>query len=111
MKAYSPPADIEIQLETIFETVLGSTSRQTKLDDINQKFNLFQSCSKKIEHSIPSSMLHSIKTVEDVVTFYKTPIDSRTPLDKMRTMELPENLHVQFDYVRFHPGEIYVFHI
>lgn len=62
-------------------------------------------CSEKIGHCIPSSLLHSITTLEDVVNFYKTPIDIRTPLDKMRTMELPENLHVQFDYVRFHPGE------
>lgn len=44
-------------------------------------------------------------TLKDVVQFYKTPIDTRTPLDKMRTMELPENLHVQFEYHRFHPGK------
>lgn len=28
-----------------------------------------------------------------------------TPLDKLKNMELPKNLHVQYDYIRFNPGK------
>lgn len=108
-KEYSPPKDIEVRLEAIFNSVLGSTNRDTKISDVNKKFNLFKMCSEEIGHCIPSSLLHSINNLEEVVRFYKTPIDIRTPLDKMRTMELPENLHVEFEYHRFHPGkEMYI---
>lgn len=48
-------------------------------------------------------MLYEMKTVNDVIDFYVTPIDTRIPLDKLKTVELPENLHIQYDYVRFHP--------
>lgn len=104
-KDYFPPEDIENQLEAIFKSVIGSTNRDMKLTNVDQKFKLFKICSDQIGHCIPSSLLHLIVTLEEVVHFYKTPVDTRTPLDKMRTMELPENLHVQFDYHRFHPGK------
>jgi large subunit ribosomal protein L50 len=47
-----------------------------------------------------------MQTLNDVKNFYQTPVDTITPLDKMRDMELPENLHVQFEYHRFHPGTL-----
>lgn len=107
-KDYTPPDDVEIQLEAIFKSVLGTTSRETKVTDLDEKFKLFKMCSDKIGHTIPNSLLHSITTLEQVVQFYKTPIDVRTPLDKMKTMELPENLHVEYNYNRFHPGKYLV---
>lgn len=44
----------------------------------------------------------------DLIEFYKTPVDTTTPLDALKKMDLPKNLHVQQDYVRFHPG---MFHL
>lgn len=41
----------------------------------------------------------------DLKNFYLTPISTTTPLEKLRTIELPENLHVQYEPIRFHPGE------
>lgn len=35
-----------------------------------------------------------------------TPVDVLTPFDTLKKMDLPKNLHVQEDYVRFHPGMI-----
>lgn len=104
-KEYYPPEDVEFQLEAIFKSVIGLANRDYRLADLSLKSNLFKMCSDKIGHCIPSSLLHTITTLKDVIQFYKTPIDIRTPLDKMRSMELPENLHVQFEYHRFHPGK------
>ncbi|XP_054288876.1 uncharacterized protein LOC129004334 isoform X2 [Macrosteles quadrilineatus] len=39
----------------------------------------------------------------DLKSFYATPVSTTTPLDKMKTMDLPENLHVQYEPIRFHP--------
>ena len=35
--------------------------------------------------------------------FYKTAVDIRVPLDKLKDVELPKNLSVQYEYHRFHP--------
>lgn len=40
---------------------------------------------------------------DDIIAFYNTPVSTTLPLDAMKTMELPTNLHIQHEYVRFHP--------
>lgn len=39
----------------------------------------------------------------DVIAFYQTPVDTTLPLDALKTIELPENLHIQHEYLRFNP--------
>lgn len=41
----------------------------------------------------------------DLKKFYHTPVDTATPLETLRRMQLPKNLHVQYEYHRFHPGK------
>lgn len=36
--------------------------------------------------------------------FYLTPVDAIVPLDAMREKNLPKNLHIRYEYHRFHPG-------
>lgn len=38
-----------------------------------------------------------------MIEFYETPINTFFPLDEMQTRPLPPNLHIQNNYVRFHP--------
>ncbi|XP_066252296.1 large ribosomal subunit protein mL50 [Euwallacea similis] len=102
-KPYTPPPDLEMTLTEIFKDVMGNTQLDTKILDLNDRFKLFSACAVKLGHSIPNSLLHQIETLEQVLKFYTTPVDTRTPLDKMRSMELPENLHVQFEYYRWNP--------
>lgn len=42
----------------------------------------------------------------DLRRFYLTPVDSSTPYEALGRMKLPENLHIQQEYHRFHPGEM-----
>ncbi len=44
-------------------------------------------------------MYHS----DDIRGFYQQEIDTRVPLDKFKTIELPPNVSIQYDYHRFHP--------
>ncbi|XP_030745218.1 39S ribosomal protein L50, mitochondrial isoform X2 [Sitophilus oryzae] len=102
-KEYVPPADVNKTLSVIFQEVLGTEQLDTKVVDLNDRFKLFATCFSQIGHSIPNSLLHQIETLKDVVKFYETPVDVRTPYDKLKNVELPENLHVQHEYHRWLP--------
>lgn len=103
-KQYAPPEDVQQQLNAIFTQILGTADVSVRVTDLQQRFQLFCACENKLQHKIPNSLLHTIETLGDVMKYYITPVDTITPLDQMRNVELPKNVHVQFDYVRFHPG-------
>lgn len=42
----------------------------------------------------------------DLKEFYQTPVSNSTPLDMMKNLDLPKNLHIQYAYNRFHPGKL-----
>lgn len=48
----------------------------------------------------------NLACVGDLKKFYSTPVDSTTPYEALRKIDLPKNLHIQQDYHRFHPGEM-----
>ncbi|RZC33586.1 uncharacterized protein BDFB_000426 [Asbolus verrucosus] len=102
-KSYTPPADLRARLDAVARGVLGGAAGDASLADLALKFDLCSACAREFDHAIPNSILHTVQTLDDVRNFYQTPVDTKTPLDKMRNMELPENLHVQFEYHRFHP--------
>ncbi|XP_973709.2 uncharacterized protein mRpL50 [Tribolium castaneum] len=102
-EAYTPPEDANERLDHIFREVMGATDGGTRIGSLAQKFDLCAACAKEFNRAIPNSVLHSVQTLNDVRNFYQTTVDDVTPLDKMRNMELPENLHVQYEYYRFHP--------
>ncbi|CAH1376274.1 uncharacterized protein mRpL50 [Tenebrio molitor] len=102
-KPYTPPPDVDARLDRLFRDLQGGTSGEARVGDLSQKFDLLSACAREFDHPVPNSLLHTMQTLNDVKNFYQTPVDTITPLDKMRDMELPENLHVQFEYHRFHP--------
>lgn len=103
-KEYNPPSDINNKLQNIFENYLKSNDSNTKLDDINKKFAVLNECFKEFNHAVPNSLLHTMETLGDLKQFYNTPVDVKTPFDKLKQMELPPNVHIQYEYHRFHPG-------
>lgn len=79
------------------------TQSAHKFASIEEKFNLLTACFNGFKHSVPNSQIYEIKTVGDVVEFYKKSVDSTVPYDAMKTMDLPPNLHIQYEYLRFNP--------
>lgn len=79
------------------------TQSTHKFASIEEKFNLLAACFNGFKHSVPNSQIYELKTVGDVVEFYKTSVDSTVPYDAMKEMDLPQNLHIQYDYLRFNP--------
>ncbi|XP_017796946.1 PREDICTED: 39S ribosomal protein L50, mitochondrial [Habropoda laboriosa] len=100
---YNPPKDVFDRINKICETQQVSTTDETKLEDSLQRFNLFVACEQEFKHPLMNSMLYSIETIGDLKEYYQTPVGNQTPLDLMRNMDLPENLHINYEYVRFHP--------
>ncbi|CAG9784043.1 unnamed protein product [Diatraea saccharalis] len=102
-KQWEPPFDIEeIVLKICTSNGLDANA---EFDGLDKKFLVLNACYKETGHSVPNSLLHTIETVDDLKEFYKTPVDTKTPFDALVKMELPKNLHIQENYVRFHPDK------
>nr|CAD7430395.1 unnamed protein product [Timema monikensis] len=163
-RAYFPPADVADKVNSICESVFGSTNTVSDLD-INSpstKFKLLDACFREFQHGVPNSLLHTMTSLGigkveleevnpqlrggrvenhlgkttpnspdrdsnldlpvlssraqhdkrvsqlrhqgDVIEYYQTPVNVKTPLDALKNIELPPNLHIQHEYHRFHPG-------
>ncbi|XP_013194957.2 large ribosomal subunit protein mL50 [Amyelois transitella] len=102
-KPWDPPAGID---ETVLKICADNGLKaDDKFEGLDVKFNILNACYKETGHSVPNSLLHTIECVDDLKEFYQTPVDTKTPFDALTKMELPKNLHIQENYVRFHPDK------
>ncbi|XP_043676079.1 39S ribosomal protein L50, mitochondrial [Vespula pensylvanica] len=103
IKPYDPPSDVNERIDKICASQQISTGDEAKLEGGLSRFKIFAACAEEFKHSVPNSLLCIIETVGDLKEFYHTPVDTATPLETLRRMQLPKNLHVQYEYHRFHP--------
>ncbi|CAH2073087.1 unnamed protein product, partial [Iphiclides podalirius] len=102
-KPWEPPANIN---ETILKICVDhGLKSDSEFESLDVKFNVLKACFDETGYGVPNSLLHTIECVEDLQVFYETPVNVLTPFDALKKMELPKNLHVQEDYVRFHPDK------
>jgi large subunit ribosomal protein L50 len=99
-RGYNPPHDVQQQITSIAEGL--NIKNNTKLSQ-QQKFQFLSACFTAFKHSVPNSQLHEVSSLNDVIAFYQTPVDVTLPLDPVNTVDLPENLHIQHEPLRFHP--------
>ncbi|OWR52505.1 hypothetical protein KGM_209594 [Danaus plexippus plexippus] len=102
-KPWDPPVDINTTILKICSE--NGLNEQSTFDSLEIKYSVLKACFDQTGHSVPNSLLHTIENVDDLQTFYETPVDTLTPFDSLKKMDLPRNLHVQEDYVRFHPDK------
>jgi len=98
---YQPPRNVSQLVSQACKAVSGSVNPD--LSTLQVKFNVLEACRKAFNHKVPNSKLHEIKSKEHLVVFYSEAVDTRVPLDQMKDIELPPNLHVSHEYLRFHP--------
>ena len=41
------------------------------------------------------------------MSYYSAPVNPSTPFEQLHGQDLPKNMHIQMEYVRFHPGTTY----
>ncbi|XP_011311954.1 39S ribosomal protein L50, mitochondrial isoform X2 [Fopius arisanus] len=104
LKPYEPPADASQRLDMVCRGQGLSPADSTRIDNLLKRFDFFVACEKEFNYGIPSSRLYTMETIGDVRQFYKTPIVAALPFDLVRKTELPKNLHIQYEYHRFHPA-------
>ncbi|KOB78972.1 Uncharacterized protein OBRU01_01431 [Operophtera brumata] len=102
-KPWDPPASIENTITQICAD--NGLKSDSEIETLDVKFAVLKACYEETGHSVPNSLMHTIETVDDLKSFYMTPVDTKTPFDALTKMELPKNLHVQENYVRFHPDK------
>uniref|UniRef100_A0A0N4UQH7 Large ribosomal subunit protein mL50 n=1 Tax=Dracunculus medinensis TaxID=318479 RepID=A0A0N4UQH7_DRAME len=74
---------------------------------------LLDSLGKKLKHTIPNCELHRIKTLANVIDFYRLPVKNLTEYDSMvrgENGDLPKNLYMLENPVRFHPEDKESYH-
>ncbi|XP_033230878.1 uncharacterized protein LOC117181960 isoform X1 [Belonocnema kinseyi] len=103
-KPYEPMKDVSERLDYLCQESRISTTNETRLENPIIRCNLLIRCQEELKQSISNSMLCTIKTIGNLRQFYHTPVNSTMPLDSMRLMDLPKNLHIQYEYHRFQPG-------
>nr|ACO15685.1 Mitochondrial 39S ribosomal protein L50 [Caligus clemensi] len=116
-KPYEPPAQVdEIILSTLGEIYnLSSDVKADQIqlnDDLKKKTELLNILAQKTGHRVPNSFLHFMSNAEDLLDFYRTPIDCKNYYDRLISSEnsLPKNLHAIKDYIRFDPSDGHPFH-
>ncbi|XP_067668152.1 large ribosomal subunit protein mL50-like [Haliotis asinina] len=103
-KAYDPPVDLEGKLEQLVTQVCGDSVgewRQVDLADRRVKFKLLTRLMRDLDHDIPNLALDEMKTMDDVLTYFSTPVRNTAAYDDLSKLDLPKNLHIQMEPLRF----------
>ena len=70
---------------------------------MNCCFQTLTRLEQEFDHVVPNTKLTSISNVSDVVSFFLTPVADGTPLEDLSRLNLPKNLHIQMEPLRFNP--------
>ena len=112
-RPYTPPTNIEQTISRIANDILENFQQTTRsednwqsisLDNPLNKYNLLTRCMKECSHTMSNMSLNDIKTLEDVYQYFSTPVKDTNVLEEIQqSPELPQNVHIQLDAVRFTP--------
>eukprot|EP00096_Caligus_rogercresseyi_P012049 TRINITY_DN493_c0_g2_i1.p1 TRINITY_DN493_c0_g2~~TRINITY_DN493_c0_g2_i1.p1 ORF type:complete len:249 (+),score=63.94 TRINITY_DN493_c0_g2_i1:11-757(+) len=116
-KPYQPAQDVDqIILEVlgeVYELTQGTIAYEVQLNaDLEKKTRALTILADKTGHRVPNSLLHFMSNGEELLEFYRTPIDMNNFYDRLSTpsSDLPKNLHALKDYIRFDPKESHPLH-
>lgn len=120
-KPYDPPKDKEERLRKCFVESLPSGDKNKhemqeswldyQLSDHLFKFKFLTLCEARFDHLIPSSDLHHIKRIRDVLEYYSTPVRGVMSYNALirQQDDLPSNLHIIPDENKWKPDERGIF--
>lgn len=75
-----------------------------RLDDPLLKYRLVTRCTSLFPRTVSNTELHSIETVADVLEHFCTSVEQEDGLYTIAASKnLPKNLHIQKEPIRFHP--------
>jgi len=113
-RPFQPPKNMESKFVTACEKCFGKEWEKLG-KDLSQirisgetKAQLLAALAEEFKgHRVPNSLLHTMTSVDKVLSFYSTPVSDQSPYDKLEAGvqrgDLPQNLHVQIEPLRFDP--------
>lgn len=104
-KAYKPPDDVEARIKNIASEIFKESAKwkEIKLNDRIQKYKFLTQCIDEFDHNIPNSDLNDMLHILDIVNFFQTPVHDTSSYEDLHKLDLPRNLHIQLEAVRFDP--------
>jgi hypothetical protein len=112
-RPYIPPSDLEQIIYRLANETIDNFKQETRsegnwkfvsLTNSLNKYNLLTRCMKECSHTISNMSLNDMKTLEDVYQYFSTPVkDTNVLEDIQQSNELPANVHIQLDAVRYTP--------
>lgn len=115
---YAPPANVERIVETAAVAVLSNLGKDVT-DAFSYEFGgdneikakVIMAASTQLNHSPTNSRLLHLKSVRDVIDFFKEPVSNVNQYTKLaRSWDRPTNVHVMEQPVRFHPEDTEAWH-
>ena len=102
-KSYTPPADLHNIVESVVVSEVGEVPDWTEvtLTDNRVKYKILSKLASKLDYSVPNSYLWEMNSISDVLGFYSVENNVKTSLESLNTINLPPNLSIRTDYVRF----------
>lgn len=101
-RKYLPPEDLQSRLEARVREIFGSSIsknwQQVSLGESKLKYRLLAQLAEELDHAVPNSRLHQMKSASDVLAFYSIPVKDVSKFDEMSTQELPPNLRIRWQY-------------
>ena len=58
---------------------------------------------KEFDHKVPNTEATRIERVRDAIQFFQTDVRASHSLEDLSKLDLPKNLHIQLEYLRFDP--------
>ncbi|XP_069136239.1 large ribosomal subunit protein mL50-like [Argopecten irradians] len=106
-KGYSPPEDVEDRIQRIADRIYGERQdwRETSLTNRAHKYQFLTETINEFDHNIPNMVLTTLTKVDDVVRHFNTEVLETSALEDISKLDLPENLHINLDYIRFNEKE------
>lgn len=56
---------------------------------------------EKLDHPIPNTQLNSMNTVGNIIEYFSTPVQDQSLYEDLSKLDLPPNLHIQMEPIRF----------
>jgi len=108
-RPYKPPSNVNEIVETVVRRFVGlSASRDTasiSLEDPKLKYQVLSRLITEFNHDVPNSMIGRMSHISDVIKYFEQEVRVSSSYEDLKTLDLPKNLHIQMDYVRFKPSK------
>lgn len=108
-KPYKPPSNIRHIIQDIVSSVCGPNCdwQNLKLHDREIKFKILSAAIDYFDHDIPNCVLsQDINCIDDLVEYYETEVAETSAYEDLHAKNpenLPPNLHIQLEALRFNP--------